>query len=374
MEKERLSKIIKSHEGLYYVYLGEAKDALKPSARNVLFRPILEETVYSMKEDQFYGTVMNGREKVPRFEDVDTSLSIEEFKKELLNKMEAEKKQVVDMERKQPILKNFVVSEMKPAYVFILLCPFVVFFGSLFYEYEWDRHHAMDRSISLFFILQTYMWCHLVYCSCKSLKVIASARALDQLNKWARESRYAMIAAGVISIFITIAFCFYFDLRTVHIWIISIYVLAMVISVGFGWWSGDMLPIRKWENGKVVKKTHKPVSRIKGHAAHSSSSNVSVGIASGIAAASAYSILSSSDDKESQEEDYEDFLLYSEDSGYFSDSGSGFSSSTSSRSSHGSSFKMDNAPWEKYNREQDRYHSWACEHDDPYDCDNDDCY
>jgi len=34
----------------------------------------------------------------------------------------------------------------------------------------------------------------------------------------------------------------------------------------------------------------------------------------------------------------------------------------------------DNAPFEKYAREEDRYHNWACKHDDPYDCNDDDCY
>lgn len=34
----------------------------------------------------------------------------------------------------------------------------------------------------------------------------------------------------------------------------------------------------------------------------------------------------------------------------------------------------DNAPWEKHFREDYKYHASICQHDDPYDCDDDDCY
>jgi len=32
-----------------------------------------------------------------------------------------------------------------------------------------------------------------------------------------------------------------------------------------------------------------------------------------------------------------------------------------------------NAPWEKHFREDYKYHASICQHDDPYDCDDDEC-
>ena len=36
-----------------------------------------------------------------------------------------------------------------------------------------------------------------------------------------------------------------------------------------------------------------------------------------------------------------------------------------------SSYNRSLSPIEKYIREEERWHSWECPHDDPYDCDGD---
>ena len=233
--------------------------------------------------------------------------------------------------------KSFVIAKMNPWYFLLLLCPFVVFLN-LYRNFYSD---AIVFTSNIFFIVQGLIFFLIFGFCCDYSDTLLTERELKEHNRKALLKKYVMAAACALSI----AFAIFFYIACgdylgfwskAIIWIYSIIVAYGTLTCI--WLDKDCFRSWKWEDGVIVDKKAKRMSEF------------------------SYSGSSFSD------------------SSYSGSSYSGTSySSTSTRKSSGSSRsgffgRSDNAPFEKYAREEDSWHNWACKHDDPYDCNDDDCY
>jgi len=259
------------------------------------------------------------------------------------------KKEDSEVSGDKSLRKAFPFSEMKPWYVLVLFCPAIVFLHLLLVD-SWHLDDVLPFTSNTFFILHASLWGALAWYCNDATEVFVTESEMQKLNNIALYTKFAMFVTCLISIAFSIYFYNAYDYylgfwAKVIIWICGI---SFVGSLSFIMSPVASLPRWKWEDGSEDGVNWSAYRR-------------------------AIRKANKSDDYSSSSSSWSDY-----GGSDYSSSGSSYTTTSSRqssyRSSRSSSSRWDNAPFEKYAREEDRYHNWACKHDDPYDCNDDDCY
>lgn len=360
-----MSNIYQRYTGECYEHLGEclSEGSLMPM---VLYRVLPDSKRYVMQKSLWDKKARVKGRSVARFKMVETDLTVEEFEDRLRREDEALNAVKPSRER-----RGFDVPKMPMWPWFVLPVPYVLLlFRAMDSYYSWPFAFFLSPA---FFLL-----CHFIAYVVMVVRLLAdrplrmlSQKEFPSVNKEMRTTRYALLAfAAVLCVLDVLMVWLSPEYETS--WLILAFV-DIVMTVGsfgvafacfkaldwslgqvaqrrvkrFYWYRSDM-PV-----GEIGKRSLREEGRGDPPAPFRGScepcgrektpqptlggeGSQSLGLGASIMAG---------------------FML------------SDLLSKSSSRSDYDN-----NAPMESFMSEEDSYYDWACGHDDPYDCNNDDCY
>jgi len=354
-----MATFLKLYNGSYAEVLDECTNASNHEIM-IRYRDLFGgDKIYVFPKRQMSQEIMYHDEYRTRYEIIETDLTVEEFRQQILKEKEEAKEEI----KPQPDLENeeeayeFDTYEPTKKWMLITYLPMLLLIPIFYLQYEYKYTHQYETlqytlcTIYAWLQMIVYGLCFHYYADINEKGFIEKKMTQKMVRRYNLRmylGRALVVLHGfslIIGYFLLICEANFISYFSTMFPILVMFVIGVVFFACYN--PLDWESAKEWAESNKIRDP-RPTSNTQG----------SRYVGSGIPYTSYTPAHTESTPTASTTSSH----------------GTTRGNTRTTHTTHNTSHTNPNAPWEHFNREQDRYHNWACGHDDPYDCDHDDCY